>query len=128
MHLANDEEKIHLIDPPTRVVNRNEVHELIATDDANAAPGATVNNVLYLGFFEVTTGGVIVGEDISVGNRSIGKIGGFNDIHSPNHINIIVKVKSQFADEVAMREGDRVIHDLPLNLGENVRIGRQQRI
>ena len=114
-----------LIHPPTRVVNKNEVHELIATDDSGATPGGKVNDVLYLGFLEVTSGGlVIVGDDITVGKYLIGKITGFNEIHLPNHINIVIRVTPEFANRTNMREGDAVVLDLPLKLGDKVTIQR----
>jgi 1-deoxy-D-xylulose-5-phosphate synthase len=37
----------------------DEIHEIIPTDEAGAAPGATVDRVAYLAFVEITRGGVV---------------------------------------------------------------------
>jgi hypothetical protein len=116
---------LRLIEPQTRVVNKNEIHELIATDAVDAMPGVVVDNVLYVGFFEVTVGGVVIfGDDVTIGNLSIGKIAGFNDIHSPNHLNIVMKANSQFAQETNISQGDRLVREIPVNLKDRVRLSR----
>ena len=116
--------ELDLIKQPTRVINRDEVHELIATDE-DAAPGRAVNNILYLGFFEVAAGGVIVvGDDLSLNQKHIGKLAGFNEIHAPNHINIVFKADQEFAERMKMRNGDGIVLDLPMRLGDKVTIER----
>ena len=50
---------LSLIVPISRCIKKDEVHELILTDEA-ARPGATVNNIAYLGFFTAEQSGVIV--------------------------------------------------------------------
>jgi hypothetical protein len=50
-----------------------------------------VNRIWILGFFEVTSPGIIVeGDTFRVGDRIIGTVSGFNDVHMPNHLNIVI--------------------------------------
>ncbi len=85
-----DDRGLTLIKPPSRVIKTGEIHELIVTDE-NVRPGATVNRIAYLGFFEITSGGVIVaGDEIHIGNTAIGRIAGYDETHMPNHLNIVI--------------------------------------
>ena len=82
---------LNLITPPSRAVKKNEIHEVIVTEEEDAAPGKIVNSIAYICFFEVEEGGVIVVEDeVYIGTKLIGKIIGFDDTHMPNHQNIIL--------------------------------------
>ena len=83
--------ELNLIIPHSRVVKKNEVHEIMTTSEKNAAPGEVVNSVAYIGFFEVNEGGVIlIGDDVYIEGKLIGKVVGFNDTHMPNHQNIVL--------------------------------------
>lgn len=83
---------LELMTPISRALRKNEIHELIITDENEAGPGQTVNRIAYLGFFEVTRGGVMVaGDTLQVGDLVIGTIAGFDETHMPNHLNIVVK-------------------------------------
>jgi len=58
---------LELIKPPSRALRQTEIHELIVTDEG-AQPGSKVNNIAYVGFFEVMQGGVIVvGNEVTIG-------------------------------------------------------------
>lgn len=82
---------LNLITPHSRAVKKWEIHELIATEEKGAGPGKIVNNVAYVCFFEVSEGGVIViGDEVYIGGKFIGKIAGLDDTHMPNHQNIIL--------------------------------------
>lgn len=82
---------LNLIIPHSRVVKKNEIHEIMTTSEKNAAPGEVVNNVAYIGFFEVNEGGVIItGDDVYIEGKLIGKVIGFDDTHMPNHQNIVL--------------------------------------
>lgn len=84
--------KLQLITPISRALLSGEIHELIVTDEEEAAPGKEVNHIAYWGFFEVTQGTVVVsGDRIKVGDKAIGTIAGFDETHMPNHLNIVVK-------------------------------------
>jgi hypothetical protein len=82
---------LNLIIPHSRVVKKNEIHEIMTTSEKNAAPGEVVNNVAYIGFFEVNEGGVIItADDVYIEGKLIGKVIGFDDTHMPNHQNIVL--------------------------------------
>lgn len=82
---------LKLIPQPSRAVCRNEVHEMIVTDE-EAEPGSSVNPIAYLGFVEFAQGGVIVaGDRVSVNGEDIGYVCGFDETHMPNHLNIVVR-------------------------------------
>jgi hypothetical protein len=85
---------LNLIKPPSRAVQKHEVHELILTNE-EAAPGGTVEHVWYAGFFEVLESGMaIVGSPVLVDGKQIGVLAGFDETHMPNHLNIIIKTES----------------------------------
>lgn len=76
---------------PSRAVLKNEIHELILTDETDAAPGATVNHIAYLGFFEVLEGGILLaGDKLQINGSTIGHLAGFDFTHLPNHMNLII--------------------------------------
>lgn len=87
---------LKLIPTYSRALPKNSIHELIATDETGKKPGDTANKIAYLAFFEVSRGGcIIVGETLFVDDKAIGEIIGFDETHEPNHINIIIGVKSR---------------------------------
>jgi len=81
---------LQLISQPSRVICKNEVHELIiAVKDAR--PGDRVDSIAYLGFVEFQNGGVMVsGDTIMIDNEVIGTVCGFDETHMPNHLNIVI--------------------------------------
>lgn len=87
-----DSRGLELMTPPSRAVLKNEIHELIITDETDAGPGRHVDRIAYLGFMEIQEGGVMVaGDQIKLGDKVIGEIAGFDPTHLPNHLNIIIK-------------------------------------
>jgi hypothetical protein len=87
---------LKLIPTYSRALQKNSIHELIATDETNKKPGDTANRIAYLAFFEVSRGGcVIAGETLFVDGKPVGEIIGFDETHEPNHINIIIGVKKR---------------------------------
>lgn len=83
---------LNLIKPPSRAVQKHEVHELILTSEESAVPGGVVEEVWYAGFFEVTESGMaIIGSPVTVDGVEIGVLAGFDETHLPNHLNIIIK-------------------------------------
>ncbi|QGG47748.1 DUF6917 domain-containing protein [Heliorestis convoluta] len=88
---------LKLIKPISRVLCEDEIHEIIITDEQDAAPGKEVNAIAYLAFFELKGGGVIVtGDEVYLKGKLIGQIAGFDETHMPNHINIIVKSAERY--------------------------------
>lgn len=87
-----DSRQLDLIAPISRALKQGEIHELIITPEAGAAPGGRVARVAYLGFFEVTQGGMaVVGVEVRIGGRPLGVLAGFDETHYPNHLNIVLK-------------------------------------
>lgn len=90
---VTDRRGLKLTDLRSRAAPRHVIHELMSTDEAEAVPGATVNRVALIGFFEVEAGGVmLVGDEVFSGNTLLGTIAGFDETHMPNHQNICLKV------------------------------------
>lgn len=99
----------------SRALPKNSIHELIATDETDKNPGDAVNRIAYLAFFEVSRGGcIIVGQTLVVNGKTIGPIIGFDETHAPNHINIVIGVKSR-------RTGPQ----LNLSVGSKIKFIRQ---
>lgn len=102
---------LKLIVPFTRVVHRDEVHELQLTDDEDARPGYTVQRVANVGFFVVENSGVLAFEDeVWVGDRKVGKVIGFDTTHYPNHMNVFAKTEDR-----------RTGMEMGVQLGESIR-------
>ena len=88
---------LRLMHPFSRVVLAKGIHELAVTTEKSAKPGETVNNVAYLGFFEIDRGSVIVtDDDVVIKNVLLGKVCGFDNTHMPNHMTIVIKADQMF--------------------------------
>jgi hypothetical protein len=82
-----------LIINSSRAVRVNDVHELACTTE-NCEPGNVVDEIGYLAFIIFDESGVIAVDDkLLVDGVLFGKVIGFNETHSPNHINIILQVE-----------------------------------
>jgi len=104
---------LNLTDSVTRALLAGEIHELIVTDEPTARPGSRVDRIAYIGFVEITSGGVIaVGDRLVCAGVSIGTIAGYDTTHLPNHMNIVA---------TASRRTDGT--DSGLALGDEVLIG-----
>lgn len=101
---------IELIHPRSRVLQKNEIHELILTVEKDAKPASQVNRICYLGFFEVHQGGVIVsGDQVVIGQKWFGEIVGYDETHVPNHINIVVTADEENTGfEIGLRVGETI--------------------
>ncbi len=106
---------LSLITPPSRCVCRQQLHELILTDEAAAGPGAVVNRIAYLGFFEVTEGGVLLqGDKVWLDSSPVGIVAGFDETHMPNHLNIVIKTTDlKTGLELAAELGNPVRFSMP---------------
>ena len=105
-----DERGLSLIPQPTRVLCKNEIHELVTTDEVGAGPNKTINRAGAIGFFEVTQGSyVLVGDPVFINGKDIGKLAGFDETHLPNHTNIVVLSPKRVSGlEAGFHIGDRV--------------------
>jgi hypothetical protein len=92
----------------SRAVPAGEVHELMITDE-NCDVESTVNRVALIAFFEVEDGGVILLDDrVTIGDRVVGTVAGFDETHMPNHQNICLRGELQDGESIAIRVGDAV--------------------
>ena len=106
LHVAFEDRGLKLIETKSRAVKRYEIHELMITDE-DAAPGGGANRVRAIGFFEITGSGlIVVGDEVYIEDRLLGKLAGYDLTHMPNHMNIVVKAES--LDEPVLRVGDRI--------------------
>lgn len=104
-----DDRGLQLIKPPSRALKAAEIHEFILTDEEKS-PGDSVNRIGYVGFAEITVGGVIIiGDPVRVGNKMIGKIAGFDETHMPNHLNILIQGSRTSGRELALSLEDEMV-------------------
>ncbi|MFQ5789573.1 MAG: hypothetical protein ACE5JI_03765 [Acidobacteriota bacterium] len=86
---------LELISPGSRCVRKGEIFELICTAEGGAKPGGRVDSATYLGFCEVVQSGVIRANDlVEINGKHYGRVGGFDETHAPNHLNVVLKVAS----------------------------------
>ena len=102
---------LKLIYPPTRCFKRYEVHELLLTDEMDAAPGGTVNRTAGIAFIEFINGGVMIrGDKVKVNNSELGEIVGFDDTHMPNHYNIVIKRSERITGQKwGLKSGEELV-------------------
>ena len=106
LHIAFEDRGLRLIETKSRTVKINEIHELMITDEA-AEPGGGADRVRAIGFFEITKSGlIVVGDEVWIEDRLLGKLAGYDMTHMPNHMNIVVKAES--LDEPDQRVGDLI--------------------
>jgi len=89
--LRADERWMRLEEFPSRALLRGEIHELVLSANAGLQPGAWVRDVAYIGFFEVSVGGIAeFGDEVWAGEQRLGTLAGFDLTHYPNHLNVVV--------------------------------------
>ncbi len=98
---------LQLIPQMSRALKKNEVHELIVSDEEGIGPGSRVDKIAYIGFTEIETGGVIIkGDEVLYNGTLIGTIAGFDETHMPNHQNIVISgERISGADQKLQLEG-----------------------
>ena len=103
---------LKLIQARSRALLRDEIHELMITDEEGAAPSGSADRVSAIAFFEVKRGGLaVVGDEVTIGGRALGTLAGFDMTHMPNHMNVLVKSASLEAP--------------PIRVGDDVRLRRK---
>lgn len=94
LHARSNKRGLELCPYSSRAVTKNEIHELLLTSMTDISPGKTIDNIAYLGFFQVFEGGVIwVGDKVDIEGRVIGYVSGFDLTHFPNHMNIVIQTR-----------------------------------
>jgi len=107
LHVEFEDRGLEFIQTKSRTVKLNEIHELMITDEQDAAPGGGANRVRAIAFFEITKSGlIVVGDQVTMEGRKLGTLAGYDVTHMPNHINVVVKAET--LDEPILRVGDRV--------------------
>lgn len=92
LHARADQRGLELCPFPSRAVLKHEVHELILTAESGARPGSQVNQISYLGYFEVLASGVLwVGDRVEINGQPVGWLAGYDLTHFPNHMNIVIQ-------------------------------------
>ncbi len=114
-----DRRGLQLASFPSRVVQQNEIHELILTLQMDAQPGSTVDEIAYIGFFEIVAGGVLwSGDQVRIAGQPCGILAGYDLTHHPNHFNILLKTTGPLltGEESKFQLGDLVEFIFPENL------------
>jgi hypothetical protein len=107
LNITFTDRNLKLIPTKSRALRKNEIHELMITDE-NSEPGDTVNRVSAIAFFEVKEGGLAVfGDKVEVEEKKLGILAGYDYTHMPNHMNVVVKADSLEAP--LLRVGDEML-------------------
>jgi hypothetical protein len=100
---------LQLIPQPSRAVKKDEIHELIITDE-KASPGDTVQRIAYLAFVMFTSGGVLLqGDQLFVNHRLVGLLAGYDLCHFPNHMNIVFNGERISGEDRGFTVGSKVL-------------------
>jgi len=112
LHVSFKDRGLKLLDTKSRAVLKHEIHELMITDEKEAAPGGSVDRVLAVAFFEIINGGLIVsGDKVVVEGRPIGSLVGYDMNHMPNHMNVLIR--SSTLDEPSLTIGEKIVFIRP---------------
>jgi hypothetical protein len=105
LHIIFQDRGLKLIQAKSRALLKNEIHELMITDEEGAAPGGGADRVSAIAFFEVRQGGLaVVGDEVTIAGRALGALVGFDVTHMPNHMNVLVKSASLEAPHIRVRD------------------------
>ena len=112
LHITFQERGLKLIQSRSRALCKDEIHELMITDEEEAAPGGGADRVSAIAFFEVKKGGlVVVGDRVTLNDDLLGTIAGYDVTHMPNHMNVLLKTES--LNPPALNVGDKLIFIKP---------------
>jgi hypothetical protein len=105
---VTDQRGLYLTAFRSRAVPAGQIHELMITDEATDVE-TTVNRVALIAFFEVLDGGVILLDDqVTIGDRVVGTVAGFDETHMPNHQNICLNGDLSDGESIGIAVGDVV--------------------
>ena len=112
LHVSFKDRGLKLIDTKSRAVLRHEIHEIMITDEKDAAPGGGADRVAAVAFFEIIEGGLIVtGDTVTTPGKKIGDLVGYDMNHMPNHMGIILWAPT--LDEPSLAVGDKIVFHRP---------------
>ena len=110
LQLNMDNRGLKLIQPQSRVLKKNEIHELIVTDERDAGPGTIVNSVAYVAFIEIQIGGVmVVGDEVYCNKILLGTVAGFDDTYAQSPKYVLYSPKRITGKELNISLEDPVI-------------------
>jgi hypothetical protein len=112
LHVTFEERGLKLIQSKSRALVKNEIHELMITDEEGVAPGGGADRVSAIAFFEVKNGGLIViGDMVTLDDTYLGVVAGYDMTHMPNHMNVLLKTESLEAP--ALNVGGKLVFKKP---------------
>ncbi|TEU11894.1 hypothetical protein E3J20_02060 [Candidatus Bathyarchaeota archaeon] len=112
LHITFQERGLKLIQSRSRALCKDEIHELMITDEEEAAPGGGADRVSAIAFFEVRNGGlVVVGDRVTLNDGFLGVVAGYDMTHMPNHMNVLLKAES--LEPPVLSVGDKLIFKKP---------------
>ena len=89
---VDEDAGLALIPARSRAVSEDEICAVVATDEKDAAPEATVRRVAQIGFVEFVAGGLLIeGDRVMVAAADAGEIAGFDESQMPNHRIIVLR-------------------------------------
>jgi hypothetical protein len=107
LHITFEDRNLELIPSRSRGLRKNEIHELMITDEEDASPGGGADRVSAIAFFEVIEGSLaVVGDKVSIEGRLLGRVAGYDMTHMPNHMNVLVKADNLEAGPIEV--GDTI--------------------
>jgi hypothetical protein len=72
LHIIFEDRNLELIHSRSRGLRKNEIHELMITDEEDAGPGGGADSVSAIAFFEILEGGLtVVGDKVSIAGRNL---------------------------------------------------------
>ena len=112
LHITFQERGLKLIQSKSRALVKDEIHELMFTDEEGAAPGGGADRVSAAAFFEVKNGGlIVVGDRLTLNDGFLGVVAGYDMTHMPNHMNVLLKAES--LEPPTLSVGDKLIFRKP---------------
>ncbi len=112
LHVTFEERGLKLIQSKSRALVKDEIHELMITDEEGAAPGGGADRVSAVAFFEVKNGGlIVVGDRLTLNDGFLGVVAGYDMTHMPNHMNVLLKAESLKPPVLSV--GDKLIFRKP---------------
>ena len=111
LDLSLENRGLRPITPRSRVLTSHSVHEIAITDQERTDERGLIDRVAYVGFVEITRGGVVVVEDaVRVSDLDIGILLGFDETHFPNHMILIVRARERkTGKQLDISVGDRFL-------------------
>jgi hypothetical protein len=111
LDLALENRGLKPIIPRSRALTTRSIHEVAITDQERTDEKGLIDRVSYVGFVEISRGGVVVVDDlVKISNLDIGVLLGFDETHFPNHMTLIVRAgERKTGKQLGVGVGDRFL-------------------